>query len=89
MTSTLDFAGGINALWIGMATRAANDPARQTAPHTLRALGRPRILAFICIAVLVATGWIYLGLVVAGMSGVGLPRSLQRNTLISRFDFQK
>ena len=78
MTSASDFAKGINALWIGMVTRAANDPTRQTAPHALRALGRPKMLAFICIGVLVATGWIYLGLVVAGMSGIGVLEALCR-----------
>ena len=77
MTSASDFAKGINALWIGMATRAANEPIRQTAPH-LRVLGRPKVLAFICIAVLVAAGWIFLGLLVAGMSGVGVLEALCR-----------
>ena len=61
-----------------MATRAANDPASQTAAHLLRALGRPKVLAFICIGVLVATGWLYLGLVVAGMSGIGVLEALCR-----------
>jgi predicted metal-binding membrane protein len=78
MTSTLDFARGINALWIGMAMRAAHDPTRQTAPHALRVLGRPKALAFVCIGVLIATGWIYLGLVVAGMSGIGVLEALCR-----------
>ena len=78
MTSASDFAKGINALWIGMVTRAANDPTRQSAPHALRALGHPKVLAFICIAVLVATGWVYLGLLVAGMSGVGVLEALCR-----------
>jgi predicted metal-binding membrane protein len=77
MTSTRrNFAAGIIALWIGMATRAANAP--QTAPHVLGALGRPKVLAFVCIGVLVATGWIYLGLAVAGMSGVGMLEALCR-----------
>jgi predicted metal-binding membrane protein len=61
-----------------MATRAANDPIPQTVPHVLRALGRPKVLAFICIGVLVATGWIYLGFVVAGMSGIGVLEALCR-----------
>jgi predicted metal-binding membrane protein len=79
MTSTRrDFAKRIIALWIAMATRAANDPIPQTAPHVLRVLGRPKVLAFICIGVLVATGWIYLGFVVAGMSGVGVLEALCR-----------
>lgn len=37
-----------------------------------RALARPKLIALACIAVLVAGGWIYLGLMLAGMSGVGL-----------------
>jgi predicted metal-binding membrane protein len=41
-------------------------------------LGRPKMLAFVCIGVLVAAGWIYLGLVVAGMSGVGVLEALCR-----------
>ena len=61
-----------------MATRAANDPSSQTAPHLLRALGRPKVLAFICIGILVAAGWLYLGLVVAGMSGIGVLEALCR-----------
>jgi predicted metal-binding membrane protein len=60
-----------------MATRAANDPTAQTA-HVLRALARPKVLAFICIGVLVAAGWLYLGLVVAGMSGIGVLEVLCR-----------
>jgi len=78
MTSASDFAAGIIALWIGMATRAVHEPPPQTVPHALRVLGRPKALAFICIGVLVATGWIYLGLVVAGMSGVGVLEALCR-----------
>jgi len=77
MTSTCrDFTKRIIALWIGMATRTANEP--QTAPQVLRTLGRPKVLAFICIGVLVATGWIYLGLIVAGMSGIGVLEALCR-----------
>jgi predicted metal-binding membrane protein len=79
MTSTRhDFTRQRVALWIGMATRAANDPTPQTASHALRVLGRPKVLACICIAVLVAAGWLYLGLIVAGMSGVGLLEALCR-----------
>ena len=84
MTSASDFAKGINALWIGMATRAANEPTRQTAPHALRVLGRPKVPAFICIGVLVATGWTYLGLVVAGMSGIGVLEALCRPSFGAR-----
>jgi predicted metal-binding membrane protein len=36
----------------------------------IRALARPRLLAVACIAVLVAGGWIYVGLTLAAMSGV-------------------
>jgi predicted metal-binding membrane protein len=61
-----------------MATRAANDPVPQNAPHLLRALGRPKVLAFVCIGVLVAAGWLYLGFVAAGMSGVGVLEALCR-----------
>src|SRR4051812_49119193 len=56
-----------------MATEAArestlHDPAGPLA----RALRRPKALAFACIAVLVAAGWIYLGLVLAGEHTPGL-----------------
>jgi predicted metal-binding membrane protein len=61
-----------------MATRAANDPTAQTAPHALRVLARPKVLAFICIGVPVAAGWLYLGFVVAGMSGIGVLEALCR-----------
>jgi predicted metal-binding membrane protein len=61
-----------------MATRAANEPTPQAAPHALRVLARPKLLAFICIGVLVAAGWLYLGLIVAGMSGVGVLEALCR-----------
>jgi predicted metal-binding membrane protein len=49
--------------------------------HTIRpmrALARPQWLAGACIAVLVAAGWIYLGLVLAGMSGVTFLEALCR-----------
>jgi len=78
MTSASDFAAGVIALWIGMAMRAVHQPTPQTVPHLLRVLGRPKVLAFICIGVLVAAGWIYLGLVVAGMSGIGVLEALCR-----------
>ena len=38
----------------------------------VRALARPKPIALACIAVLVAAGWTYLGLMLAGMSGVGV-----------------
>ena len=47
----------------------------------LRALARPKLLAIACIAVLAAAGWIYLGLMLAGMSGAGLLEALCRPTL--------
>src|SRR5689334_20596202 len=38
----------------------------------IRALARPKALAIGCIAVLVAAGWLYLGLALAGMNSVSL-----------------
>jgi predicted metal-binding membrane protein len=38
----------------------------------LRALRRPTVLAIGCVVVLTAAGWLYLGLMLAGTSGVGL-----------------
>jgi predicted metal-binding membrane protein len=84
MTSASDFARGIIALWIGMATRAATEPTSQTAPHVLRVLGRPKVLASVCIALLVAAGWLYLGLIVAGMSGIGVLEALCRPSFGAR-----
>ncbi len=46
----------------------------------VRALARPRLIAMACIVVLVAAGWIYLGLMLAGMSGVSLLEALCRPT---------
>jgi len=46
--------------------------AHDTQEPALRALARPKRIALACIAVLVAAGWIYLGLMLAGMSGAGL-----------------
>src|ERR1043165_5772472 len=43
-----------------------------------RALARPPLIAIICIAVLVAGGWIYLGLMLAGMSGAPILDALCR-----------
>ena len=53
-----------------MPTHAANAdlPGR---PPVLHLLARPKILAFACIAVLAAAGWIYLGLILAGQSTAG------------------
>jgi predicted metal-binding membrane protein len=59
-----------------MRSRAANHPTEPSRP--IRALGRTRVLAFVCIGVLVATGWLYLGLIVSGMSGVGVLEALCR-----------
>ncbi len=44
--------------------------AHSAAILPVRALARPKLLAILCIAVLVAAGWIYLGLALAGASGV-------------------
>src|SRR2546421_13069394 len=44
----------------------------------LRALARPRLLAIVCIAMLAAAGWFYLGLILAGMSGAGVLEALCR-----------
>jgi predicted metal-binding membrane protein len=41
-------------------------------PLILRALARPRVLALGCIAILVAAGWLYLGLVLAGPTSGGI-----------------
>ena len=46
----------------------------------VRVLARPKALAIGCIAVLVAAGWIYLGLMLAGASGDGLLAVLCRPT---------
>ena len=35
-----------------------------------RVLARPKLLAIACIAMLVAAGWVYLGLALAGLNGV-------------------
>src|SRR5205085_7558107 len=42
----------------------------------LRALARPRAVALACIAVLIAVGWAYLGLVLAGRSTPGILSAL-------------
>ena len=52
--------------------------AQAAAIRPVRALARPRLLAIICIAVLAAAGWIYLGLMLAGMSGVSVLQALCR-----------
>src|SRR6185436_4734469 len=44
----------------------------------LRALARPKLLAVACIGVLAAAGWIYLGLMLAGLSGAGVLEALCR-----------
>src|SRR5262245_14936129 len=48
--------------------------------EALRLLARPTALAVGCIAVLAATGWIYLGLMLAGNSGAGWLAALCRPT---------
>ena len=45
-------------------------------PPVLRVLARPRVVALACIAVLVAIGWAYLGLVLAGQSAQGILSAL-------------
>jgi predicted metal-binding membrane protein len=52
---------------------AAEAPVR---PPVLHALARPRFVALGCIAVLVATGWTYLGLVLAGQYSEGFLAAL-------------
>jgi predicted metal-binding membrane protein len=53
----------------------------------MRALARPKWLTAACIAVLVAAGWIYLGLVLAGMSGVTFLEALCRPSFgVAAFD---
>jgi len=44
----------------------------------LRALARPKLLAVACVGVLAAAGWIYLGLMLAGLSGAGVLEMLCR-----------
>jgi predicted metal-binding membrane protein len=44
----------------------------------LRALTRPKLLAIACIGVLATAGWIYLGLMLGGLSGMGLLEALCR-----------
>ena len=53
-----------------MPTQAASPDLPQR--PLLRALARPHAIALACIAVLVAAGWIYLGLVLAGETARGL-----------------
>lgn len=54
--------------------------AHAAAIRPVRVLARPRLLAITCIAVLVAAGWIYLGLMLAGMSGVPMLEALCRSS---------
>lgn len=44
----------------------------------VRALARPRLLAMLCIVVLVAAGWIYFGLMLAGVPGATFLEALCR-----------
>jgi predicted metal-binding membrane protein len=53
-----------------MPTHAANADLRGR-PPIRRVLGRPKVSAFACIAVLAAAGWIYLGLILAGQTAAG------------------
>src|SRR4051812_17490752 len=53
----------------------------------LRALARPKLLAIVCIGALAAAGWIYLGVMLAGMSGASVLEALCRPTFgVSGFD---
>jgi len=49
-------------------------------PPMLRAFARPRFLALACIAVLAASGWTYLGLLLAGQESHGIWRALCQPT---------
>src|SRR5882724_1690149 len=60
-----------------MPTQAANPDLPQR-PTVLRVLARPRAIALGCIVVLVAAGWIYLGLVLAGEQSDGFVSALCR-----------
>lgn len=59
--------------------------AQTAAIRPVRAFARPRLLAIVCIAVLVAAGWIYLGLMLAGMSGVAVLEALCRPSFGAAF----
>jgi predicted metal-binding membrane protein len=60
-----------------MPTDAAD---RETGRRFFNALARPKAIAFACIGVLVAAGWIYLGLMLAGASGGGILAAICRPT---------
>lgn len=57
-----------------MSMHAANGNLGQ--PPLLRALARPKVLALGCLAVLVACGWSYIGLILAGQNSQGILRAL-------------
>ena len=57
-----------------MSTHAAKDDFAR--PPILRVLARPGMLALACVAALVACGWTYLGLVLAGQDAGGFLRAL-------------
>jgi predicted metal-binding membrane protein len=60
-----------------MPTPAASDRALpEPAGAAVRALARPKLLAMLCVTVLAGAGWVYLGLILAGMSGVGFLEAL-------------
>ena len=52
--------------------------AKADLPRSPRLLARPRVIALGCIAVLVATGWVYLGLMLAGQRADGFVSALCR-----------
>jgi len=70
-----------------MATRTENRSMAGAAGPVARTLERPKMLAFVCIGVLVAAGWIYLGLLAAGMSGAGLLQALCRPSFGAHADW--
>src|SRR5262245_442407 len=59
------------------AAMADTAPQMTSQPSGLGGLmARPRLIAIGCVVVLAALGWIYLGLMVAGMSGDGIGHSV-------------
>jgi predicted metal-binding membrane protein len=54
-----------------MSLNASHQSVSRVPGGLARLLGRPKVLAVGCIAALVAAGWAYLGLLLAGQSGTG------------------
>lgn len=61
-------------------TPAVQSDANRGPAGIIRAGARPKPVAIACIAVLVAAGWVYLGLMLAGTSGTGLLPALCQPT---------